>query len=68
VLVHNHPSGVAKPSEDDKEITRDIVFACGLVGLKVHDHIVIGDNDKFSFADKGLIDKYNMEFDSRKIP
>jgi hypothetical protein len=38
------------------------------VELKVHDHIVIGDNDKFSFADKGLIDKYNMEFDSRKIP
>jgi DNA repair protein RadC len=68
VLVHNHPSGVAKPSEDDKEITRDIVFACGLVGLKVHDHIVIGDNDKFSFADKGLIDQYNMEFDSRKVP
>jgi DNA repair protein RadC len=68
VLVHNHPSGVAKPSEDDEEITRDIVFACRLVGLKVHDHIVIGDNDKFSFADKGLIDQYNMEFDSRKVP
>ena len=68
VLVHNHPSGVAKPSEDDKKITRDLVLACGFVGLKVHDHIVIGDNDKFSFADEGLIDQYNMEFDNRKIP
>ena len=68
VLVHNHPSGVAKPSENDKEITRNIVFACRVVGLKVHDHIVIGDNHKFSFADKGLIDQYNMEFDSRKVP
>jgi DNA repair protein RadC len=67
VLVHNHPSGIAKPSEDDKETTRDIVFACRLVGLKVHDHIIIGDNDRFSFADKGLIDQYNTEFDRRKL-
>ncbi len=68
VLVHNHPSGVAKPSDEDKKITRDLVFACRMVGLKIHDHIVIGDNDKFSFADKGLIDQYNMEFDNRKNP
>jgi DNA repair protein RadC len=56
VFVHNHPSGVAKPSEDDKRITRDLALACLLIGIKVHDHIIIGDNDKFSFADAGLKD------------
>jgi DNA repair protein RadC len=66
VFVHNHPSGVAKPSEDDKRITRDLVLACLLIGMKVHDHIIIGDNDKFSFADAGLIDQYAKELDARK--
>ena len=66
VFVHNHPSGVAKPSEDDKKITRDLVLACLLIGMKVHDHIIIGDNDKFSFADAGLIDQYAKELDARK--
>ena len=66
VLVHNHPSGVAKPSEDDKKITRDLVFACRLVGLKVHDHIIIGDNDKFSFADAGFIEQYDKNFEASK--
>jgi DNA repair protein RadC len=65
VLVHNHPSGVAQPSEDDKKITRDIVFACRLMGMKVHDHIIIGDNEKFSFADTGIIEQYDKDFDSR---
>lgn len=68
VFVHNHPSGVAKPSEDDKRITRDLVFACQLIGMKVHDHIIIGDNDKFSFADTGLIDQYTKELDERDRP
>jgi DNA repair protein RadC len=65
VFVHNHPSGTAQPSEDDKKITRDLVFACRLMGMKVHDHIIIGDNEKFSFADTGLIDQYNKYFDLR---
>jgi DNA repair protein RadC len=66
VLVHNHPSGVAKPSEDDKRVTRDLVFACVLMGMKVHDHLIIGDNEKFSFADAGLIDEYTEELDTRR--
>lgn len=65
VFVHNHPSGVAKPSEDDKRITRDLVFTCLLIGVKVHDHIIIGDNDQFSFADVGLVGQYAKEFDER---
>jgi len=68
VFVHNHPSGVTQPSEDDKRITRDLVFACRLMGIKVHDHIIIGDNEKFSFADNGLIERYNKYFESRNAP
>lgn len=68
VFVHNHPSGVAQPSADDKKITRDLVLACRLMGIKVHDHIIIGDNDKFSFADAGIIERYDKDFDSRNVP
>ncbi len=66
VFVHNHPSGIAKPSEDDKQITRDLVHACSLMGMNVHDHIIIGDNSKFSFADAGLIEQYEAELDRRE--
>ena len=57
IMVHNHPSGDAEPSNDDIEITRRVVEACGLVGIKVLDHIVIGKNkdDYVSFMDRGLI-------------
>ena len=68
VFVHNHPSGLAEPSENDKRITRDLVFACLLLGIKVHDHIIIGDNNSFSFADAGLIDQYTKELDARNNP
>jgi DNA repair protein RadC len=67
VFVHNHPSGATQPSEDDKKITQDLVFACRLMGIKVHDHIIIGDNEKFSFSDNGLIEQYNKYFDSRNV-
>lgn len=65
VLIHNHPSGVAKPSPEDRKLTRDLVFVCLLLGMKVHDHIIIGDNDKYSFADAGLIDQYSADLDAR---
>jgi len=57
IMVHNHPSGDAEPSNDDIEITRRVVEACSLVGIKVLDHIVIGKNkdDYVSFMDRGLI-------------
>ncbi len=35
------------------------------MGVKVHDHIIIGDNEKFSFADAGLIEQYDKDFDVR---
>jgi DNA repair protein RadC len=65
VFAHNHPSGKVVPSSEDKRITRDLVFAARVMGMKVHDHVIIGNNQKYSFADEGLIDQYNAEFDRR---
>lgn len=65
VLVHNHPSGIAKPSREDKKVTRDLVLACLLIDMRVHDHIIIGENETFSFANAGLIDEYAAELNER---
>ncbi|HYA48074.1 MAG TPA: DNA repair protein RadC [Burkholderiales bacterium] len=62
IFAHNHPSGDPEPSLSDKEITRDLVFAARVMQLKVLDHIIIGNNRYFSFADQGLIDEYDLEF------
>ena len=66
IFVHNHPSGDSTPSESDKAITEDLVYACNLVQIKVLDHIIIGDNRYFSFTDEGLIEEYNLNFHSIK--
>ncbi len=66
IFVHNHPSGDPTPSESDKAITEDLVYACNLLQIKVLDHIIIGDNRYFSFADEGLIEEYNRNFVSIK--
>lgn len=42
ILVHNHPSGSAKPSSSDIELTAQIVNACMVVNVSVHDHVIIG--------------------------
>ncbi len=62
IFAHNHPSGSPEPSDNDKQITRDLVFAGNIMQIKVLDHIVIGDNSYFSFADKGLIEEYDQAF------
>ena len=62
IFVHNHPSGDPEPSPCDKEITRDLVFAARVMQLKVLDHIIIGNNCFFSFADHGLIEEYEFAF------
>jgi len=61
IAVHNHPSGDPAPSEEDKEFTRRLVQAGLLMELKVLDHIIIGDNRYFSFADEGLMEKFNSQ-------
>lgn len=60
IFVHNHPSGSPEPSPSDKEITNDLIEASNTMQIKVLDHIIIGNNEYFSFADEGLIQKYNM--------
>jgi DNA repair protein RadC len=62
IFVHNHPSGDPEPSLSDKEITKELVFAASLMQLKVLDHIIIGNNRYFSFADQGLIEDYDIIF------
>jgi DNA repair protein RadC len=61
VLVHNHPSGNPAPSESDKDLTRDLVYAGAMLQIKILDHIIIGDNRFFSFAAEGLIGRCEME-------
>jgi DNA repair protein RadC len=63
-LVHNHPSGEPKPSREDKRLTRELVHACRVMGITVHEHLIIGDNTYFSFADHGYIAEMNREHDT----
>lgn len=62
IFVHNHPSGDPSPSLNDKEITKELVLAASIMQLKVLDHIIIGNNCYFSFADGGLIEEYEGVF------
>lgn len=55
LLVHNHPSGRIQPSEADKKLTQAIEKACALVGIRVLDHLIIGNNQYFSFSQHGLL-------------
>lgn len=67
IFAHNHPSGDPRPSNEDIAITRQLVFACRVVGIMVHEHIVIGNNQYFSFADQGYIAEMNREYDRQTI-
>jgi len=67
VFVHNHPSGNPEPSQNDKQLTRDLVYAAATMQIKVLDHIIIGDNRYFSFAGEGLIEQYELDFLGLKI-
>lgn len=55
ILIHNHPSGDPAPSREDTEITRRLKDAGDLLGIRVLDHIIIGDERYTSFADLGLL-------------
>lgn len=55
VLLHNHPSGDPSPSADDLDITRRLCEVGSLVGIRVLDHVVIGDGAYTSLADRGLL-------------
>jgi DNA repair protein RadC len=55
ILAHNHPSGIAEPSQADEMITGRLRDALALVDIRVLDHIVVGDGACVSFAERGLI-------------
>ena len=55
ILVHNHPSGVARPSRDDAAVTEPIKTAAALFDINVVDHIIISAAGAFSFAEEGII-------------
>lgn len=55
VFYHNHPSGVAEPSQADEMITRRLKEALALVDVRVLDHFVVSAGDSVSFAERGLL-------------
>jgi DNA repair protein RadC len=55
ILAHNHPSGVAEPSQADERITRRIKAALDLVDIRLLDHLIIGDGDSTSLASRGIL-------------
>jgi DNA repair protein RadC len=69
ILSHNHPSRHTEPSSEDKLVTRKITMALEAIDVKLHDHIIVGD-DYYSMADHGLIkgmtDQFNEFLSGRK--
>jgi DNA repair protein RadC len=55
ILAHNHPSGIAEPSQADRRITERLKSALALVDIRVLDHLIVGDGEVTSFAELGLI-------------
>ncbi len=55
ILAHNHPSGVAEPSAADRALTERLRQALALVDIRVLDHLVVGDGEPVSFAERGLL-------------
>jgi len=61
IFAHNHPSGDPAPSPDDMAITKKLVRSCGLMGITVHEHLIIGTEGYFSFADQGHMARINAD-------
>ena len=55
ICVHNHPSGITDPSREDKDFTKNLCEAGKIMQVKVLDHVIIGDNKYYSFADEGIL-------------
>lgn len=57
IIIHNHPSGNKRPSDKDVMITRQLQQACLIVGLSLSDHVIVTENEYFSFKEEGLLTK-----------
>ena len=55
VLIHNHPSGTPDPSAEDHAITERLVNVCALLGITILDHVIVGVDRHYSFADAGQL-------------
>ncbi len=55
IVAHNHPSGIAKPSQADCDITQTLMSALQMIDVRLLDHIVVGDQQVASFAEHGLL-------------
>ena len=64
IFAHNHPSGEPRPSPEDMAITRQLVFAGRVMGITVHEHLVVGEKGYYSFADEGHMARINAEFET----
>jgi DNA repair protein RadC len=58
ILLHNHPSGDPAPSREDRDCTKRLVNAGKILGIRVLDHIVIGYDDYYSFADSSQLEDF----------
>jgi DNA repair protein RadC len=67
VFVHNHPSGDPTPSTEDRRLTRDLVWSAKLLMIQVLDHIIIGHNTYYSFADEGLVKRFVNEYEQKFV-
>lgn len=65
IMVHNHPSGDPTPSAHDCSLTKNIVWASRLIGIRILDHIIIGRNTYYSFTDENHIRKFEDEYNIR---
>ena len=54
-LAHNHPSGLAFPSQEDKDATRQVQIALDAVGVRLVEHVIVADNDFISLRQQGDI-------------
>jgi len=61
IFAHNHPSGDPQPSPEDTALTKKLIAACRLMGLTVHEHIIIGGGRYFSYADSGQIATFERD-------
>ena len=55
IFAHNHPSGIAEPSSADLAITKRLVAALELINVRTLDHMIVGESEVVSFAERGLM-------------
>lgn len=55
IMLHNHPSGDPTPSPEDRAITKRLTEAGDLIGIRILDHVIVGDGQYLSFAERGML-------------